>query len=219
MTEKLIAAIDSYAEQAHGSRTEGGELARQRALALDAYGGKNIEPAPEGRSQVVDWTVFETVQWILPSLTRIFAGGDNVVEFEPQGPEDEEAAQQESDYLNYLVQKNNWFLTVLTWCQDALITKNAYCLVEMEEKLSPEKQRYEGISEDQVAALLDDDVEVVGSEIRQEPTGQPEVDEMGQPVLDELGQPVMGVRTLFDIEIKRTKAKQKLCFKVLPPKR
>lgn len=220
MTDKLIAAIDSYAEQAHGSTTSGGELNHERALALDAYGGRSIDRAPPGRSSVSDWTVFETVQWILPSLTRIFAGGDNVVEFEPTGPEDEDAAQQESDYLNHLVQKQNWFLTVLTWCQDALITKNAYCLVDMEEKLNPEKQSYTGLSEDQVADLLDDDVEVIGQEIRQEETGQPMMDPMtGEPLIDETGQPVPEMRTLFDIEIKRTKAKQTLKFRVLPPER
>lgn len=216
--ERLLNAIDAYADNALGSDRDGGELARQRALAIDAYAGKNIEPAPQGRSQVVDWTVFETIQWILPSITRIFAGGDNVVEFEAQGPDDEEAAQQESDYLNYKVQKNNWFLTVLTWCQDALLTKNAYCLVDMEEKLQPEKTRYEGISEEQVAAILDDDVEVVGQEIRQELTGRPQVDEQCQPVIDPAtGQPVPEIKTLFDIEIKRTKAKKNLKFKVLAP--
>ena len=106
--EKLLNAIDAYTAGAHGSDSDGGELSRQRSLALDAYAGKNIEPAPEGRSQVTDFTIFETIQWILPSLCRIFAAGDRIVEFEPLGPEDEDAAEQESDYLNYLVtQRNN----------------------------------------------------------------------------------------------------------------
>jgi hypothetical protein len=29
-------------------------------------------------------------------------GGDRVVQFEPQGPEDEEAADQETDVFNYV---------------------------------------------------------------------------------------------------------------------
>jgi len=218
---KLLAAIDAYADQSYGSQVDGGELARQRALALDAYAGKNIEPAPEGRSQVVDWTVFETVQWILPSLTRIFAGGDDIVEFDPFGPEDEEAAQQESEYLNFLVtQKNNWFLTCLQFFQDALITKNAYCLVEMEEKLIPETERYEDQSEEQVALLLEEEgVEVVGQEvIYDEENAQPVIDPMsGQPMIDEFGQPMMQPVPRFNIEIKRVTPKSKLKFTVLPP--
>ncbi len=75
--EKLLSAINAYDGQVFGSNaSDDGELSRERSLALDAYGGKNIEPAPEGRSQVTDWSVFETVNWCMPSFMRIFAGGE-----------------------------------------------------------------------------------------------------------------------------------------------
>lgn len=222
-TDKLIAAIDAYESQSYGSDSDGGDLARRRSLILDAYAGRNIEPAPEGRSQVTDWTIFETVQWILPSFGRIFAGGDDVVEFEPTGPEDEDSAAQESEVLNYLVtQRNNWFLTVLTFCQDALLSPNAYCLVDMEEKLNPELEKYEGISAEQVTLLLDDDVQVVGQAERlDEDNPQPVIDPMsGQPLLDDMtGQPMMQPAVIYDLEIRRTKAKKRLKFTVLPPER
>jgi hypothetical protein len=38
----------------------------------------------------------------MPNLMDIFAGSDEVVRFEPVGPEDEEAAQQETDYVNHV---------------------------------------------------------------------------------------------------------------------
>jgi hypothetical protein len=219
--DRLNAAIDAYESQAYGSDADAGELSRQRSLSLDAYNGMNIEPAPEGRSQVVDWTVFETIQWILPSLTRIYAAGDNIVEFEPTGPEDEDAAAQESEYLNYLVtQRNNWFLTVLTWCQDALLTKNAYCMVQMEEKLQPETESYDGQSQDQLAMLLEDDVELVAANQRFEGE-DPVIDPMTQqPAVDPMtGQPLMQPRPVFDVQIRKVKAKKKLQFTVLPPER
>lgn len=233
--DALINAIEAYESQSYGSEGEGGELSRQRALALDAYAGKNIEPGPEGRSQVVSWDVFEAVQWILPSLTRIFAGGDDVVEFDPTSAEDEEAAAQESQVLNYLVtQKGNWFMTCLQWFQDALITKNAYCLCELQERIVPEIERYEGQSEEQVAMLLEDDVEIVGQEQYDDPDddGQLVDPSSGQPVQDEataLGamamyaeagmEPQMVYRQLFNVEVKRVKPKQELKFRVLPPER
>lgn len=230
----LNSAIDSYESQSYGSEGDGGELSRQRALALDAFQGKNIEPAPEGRSQVVDWSVFETVQWILPSLTRIFASGDDIVEFEPLGPDDEDVAKQESEVLNYIVtQKNNWFLTCVEWFQDALITKNAYCMVFMEEKLVPEIERYERQSEEQLALLLDDDVEVVGQNQYNDPTDEGTlIHPNGQPVQDEVQalealmiyqsegvEPQLQYRQLYDVEIRKTKATQKMQFQVLPPER
>lgn len=231
---KLIAAIDSYANQAYGSDADGGELSTQRSLALDAYEGKNIEPAPEGRSQVVDRSIFETIQWILPALVRIFASGDNIVEFEPEEEGDEQAAEQESDYLNYLItQRNNWFLTFLTWAQDALLTKNAYCLAHMEEKKEVETNRYEGQSEDQVAMLLDDDVEVVASDKHiDESQKGPILDPSGMPVMDpataqmlETAYQEQGVEPqyapvyVYDLEIKRVKPRKRLRLRVLPPER
>lgn len=233
---ELLNAIDAYADTAYGS-DRNSQLSTERSLALDAYAAKNIEPAPEGRSQVQDWTVFETIQWILPSLTRIFAGGDDVVEFEPENADDEDAAKQESQYLNYLVtQKNNWFLTCLTWFQDALLTKNAYCMAYMDETLHPETEEYIGQTEEQVALLLDDDVEVVGQEQYDDPdddgmlldpfTGEP-IDPNDEPHMlgaiatyQELDQePEIGYKQLYDIRLRKVKAKQKLKFRVLPPER
>ena len=214
---KLNSAIDAYAEQSYGSEHGDGQLSYQRALALDAYAGKanQIDPAPEGGSSVGDWSVFETVQWILPSLCRIFAGGDDVVEFEPTGPEDEEPAKQESEVLNHIVtQKNNWFLTCLQWFQDALITSNSYCLVQMEEKLIPETERYENQSAEQIAMILEDDVEIVGQE---EVIDEEEMEPVGQDPMT--GQPIMAPKVRYNIEVKKVTPSQKLGFKVLPPER
>ena len=228
--EALLSAIDSLSGNAYGSEGTTGELGRQRALALDAFQGKNIEPAPEGTSQVVDWSVFETTQYILPSLTRIFAGDEDVIEFEPQNEDDVPAAEQESAVLNYMVRRNNWFLTCLQWFTDALVTKNAYLLVSMESKVIPEIQRYEGQSEEQVALLLEDDVEIVGQRQYQDEddegtlvnpmTGQPLQSEEEAAMLMAQGvEPVLTFRQLFDIEVRRTKESQNLRFDVLPPER
>lgn len=218
---RLIAAIDDAEETAYGSDTDG-ELSRERALAIDFFLGKNVEPSPEGRSQVSDRSVFETVQWILPSLLRIYAGGGNVVEFEPLGPDDELSAQQESDYLNYVItQKNRWFDLCLTWFQDALITKNAYCLAYYEERFRTETERYEGQSEEQVAYLTQGDVEVVQFSQYPAPDLPPE------PVMTPQG-PLVDLQTgtivtrpvmLADIVIRKRSPDEKLCLEVLPPER
>ena len=231
---ELLRAIDDYAEQATGSRDDG-ELSRQRALSLDAYSGKIIDVAPEGRSEVQDRSLFETVSWIMPSLMRIFAGGSRIVEFDPFGPEDEDVAEQESEVLNYYVtQKNDWDLLVRTWCQDALITKNAYVMVSMEEKLKTEIERYEGQSEEQISLLLEEDVEVVAQSQYPDPddegsllnpqTGQPvESEEEAMQVLAMAAaqgqEPQMVFKQLYDVDLKSIKASESLSFRVLPPER
>src|SRR5687767_12250068 len=124
--DKLLAAIDAAEENAYGSDTDGG-LASDRALAIDLYLGANVDPAPTGRSQVTDRAVFETIQWIKPSLCRIYANGSDLVSIPPIGPEDEEAAKQEGEYINHVIQEQNpWFELFDTWSTDALLTRNAY---------------------------------------------------------------------------------------------
>lgn len=104
--ELLIAAIDAAEQNSYSSEGDS-QLATDRAFAIEMYLGKNLEPAPTGRSQVVDRSVFETIQWILPSLVDIYANGDDVVEIAPVSQEDEPGAKQESQYLNHLILQKN----------------------------------------------------------------------------------------------------------------
>src|SRR5882672_1756380 len=78
----------------------GGELSEQRRKALRYYLGEPLGNEQEGRSKVVSTDVADVVEWILPSLLKIFTAGDDVVRFEPTGPEDEEVAKQATEYVN-----------------------------------------------------------------------------------------------------------------------
>jgi hypothetical protein len=208
--DKLIAAIDAAEENAYGSDTDGG-LAADRALLINLYIGQNVDPAPTGRSQVVDRSVFETIQWILPSLCRIYANGSDLVSIPPLGPDDEAAAKQEAEYINHVVQdRNPWFELFNTWSTDALLTRNAYFYAYRDTKRSTEIERYERQTEAGVALLLQDkDVEVIDHKAypSDEPAG---VDEMGQPLPPEM---------LYDVELRRVEERGEVCIKVLPPER
>ena len=194
--DKLLSAIDAAEEYAYGGTSES-ELADERDLAIRLYLGKDVDPAPPGRSSVVDRTTFETVQWILPSLCRIFASGEDIVEFIPQGPEDEASAKQEGEYLNYLVtQRNKWFEICNEWFTDALLTKNAYCWAYIDKARHVEIERYERQTQEGLALLMQGE----GVEI------------LGANPSDETGQ-------LYDIELRRTKERRQLAFQVLPPER
>lgn len=219
--DRLIQAIDAAEQSAYGSDSDS-DLQTDRAIAIDLFHGRNIEPAATGRSQVVDRTVFETIQWIIPSLCRIFANGGDIVEFSPFGPEDEEPARQEGDYLNYMVtQKNRWLVIFHTWAMDALLSKNGYCLPYIEEKLQTELETYERQSDEGLSFLLQDEgVEVVEHTTEPDPQNMVQaLDAIGQPVIGLDGQPVMQPRVLHTVTLKKTRPKKKLCFKVLPPER
>jgi hypothetical protein len=70
--------------------------------------------------------VADTVEGLMPSLMDIFAGSDEVVRFEPVGPEDETAAQQETDYVNHVfMQQNPGFMILYSFIKDALLSSRA----------------------------------------------------------------------------------------------
>ena len=153
----LIRVIDAAEEDSYGSDYND-ELAQSRAAALDAYLGANIDPAPEGRSQVVDRTLFETVESVIPSLVRIFASGDDVCKVLPVGPDDHDAAEQTTALLQWVVtEKNPWEQIVHDWAKDALLLRNGYTLAYWDNSKRIEREQYEGQSDEQLALLMQDD--------------------------------------------------------------
>lgn len=198
----LLSAINKAEQNAYGSDNHG-ELSAIRARSIEDYLGEPYGDEVEGQSQVVSRTVYETIETIKPSLLRIFTGGDGVCRFEPVGPEDEQQAQQESDYINYVIQqKNDWFRIFHDWATDALLTKNAYAMAYFDKSVDVESERYYGLTDDEFAMLVNDpEVEIVGYSSYQSVMG------MAQP------------GALHDVEIKRTKAKGMVKICVLPPER
>ncbi|HET7124464.1 MAG TPA: hypothetical protein VFI51_10170 [Bradyrhizobium sp.] len=99
-------------------------LMEERADAMDYYLGdmRKDMPAQDGRSRAVSTDVADTIEGLMPSLMDIFAGSDEVVRFEPVGPEDEAAAQQETDYVNHVfMQQNPGFMILYSFIKDALL--------------------------------------------------------------------------------------------------
>ena len=102
-----------------------GTIGAERRTAFKYYLGKPYGNEIEGRSQVVTQDVLEVVENILPSLLRIFTAGEQIVKFDPQGPEDQEVAEQCTDYINHIFMKDNpGFMILYTMFKDALLQKN-----------------------------------------------------------------------------------------------
>ena len=135
----------------------GSEISNERAVALDYYLGEVYGDEVEGRSQVITREVMETVEWILPSLIRIFADADNMVVFDPVGPEDEQQAEQETDVVNYVYWKQNkGFYNTYTFLKDALLSKNGILKVWWEDNDTEEREEYEGLDELGIMQLMAD---------------------------------------------------------------
>jgi hypothetical protein len=155
--DALLAAIDAGRENSYGT-DEQSRLGRLRQKAMEYYLGLNTNPAPEGRSQIVDRSVYETIQTQLPALVKIYAGSsDEVVKATPIGPDDEQAADQHTAILNYIVtQQNAWEQICQDWIHDTLLMANGYAMAYWDETENIVRETYEGQSEDQVAMLAED---------------------------------------------------------------
>ena len=136
--------------------TQAAKLTLERERA-DRYYMGDMEadmPAEEGRSKAVSTDVSDVVEGMLPQLMDIMAGADEVVRFEPVGPNDEQAAQEETDYTNHVfMQMNDGFKVLYDFTKDGLLSKNGIVKVWWEVKEQEEKENYYGLSEDKFALL------------------------------------------------------------------
>ena len=131
-------------------------LMEDRADAMDYYLGDMAKdmPAQDGRSRAVSTDVADTIEGLMPSLMDIFASSDDVVRFEPVGPEDEAAAQQETDYVNHVfMQQNPGFMILYSFIKDALLSKVGIVKVWWEEREEESRETYYDLTDDQFTLL------------------------------------------------------------------
>lgn len=153
--DDLKSIIDAHAEEALG--TENGELTAERAYALDRYHGRPYGNEVEGRSQIVSKDLSEAVDWAMPAIMRIFTQGQTVCEFDPVGPEDEQQAEIETDYVNQVLMKDNQGWIVLhDAIKDTLLLKNGYVKHYWDETEKIEEPSYKGLTLPEVQKLLGD---------------------------------------------------------------
>jgi len=119
-------------------------------------------PAQDGRSSAVSSDVADTIEGMLPYLMDIFAGSEDVVKFNPVGPEDVQAAEQETDYTNHVfMNQNPGFLVLYSFIKDALLSKVGVVKVWWEKRTEDERETYYDLTDDEFAILVhDDDVEI-----------------------------------------------------------
>ena len=143
-----------------------GEISIQREEAIKYYYALPFGNEVDGRSQYVDSTVQDTIEWIKPSLMRVFASGDEMVKFTPHGPEDVQAAEQATDYVNYVFTKDNPGWEILySWFHDALLQKNGIVKVWWDEYPETQREEYRGLTDMEFEVLTGNkDVEVIEHE-------------------------------------------------------
>ena len=99
----------------------------------------------------------DTIEWMLPALLEIFTAGDDAVEFAPQGMEDEKAAAQATQYINYVFyRQNTGWMSLYTWFKDALLQKNGILKVYWQDNKDVSEENYYGFDEAAIGILMQD---------------------------------------------------------------
>jgi hypothetical protein len=141
------------------------ETSAERAKAMDYYLRKPYGNEVEGRSQIITAEVAEAVDGALPDLIRVFTRADDIIQYEPVGPGDEEGAKQATDYANWVFYKQNPGFTILhNWFKDALLQKTGTVKAYWDEKLDVIEEVYKNLSEIELALLLADGTRQVVAE-------------------------------------------------------
>jgi hypothetical protein len=180
-----------------------------RAQATEYYRGEPFGDEEDGRSQVVSMDVRDTVQAILPSLMRIFHSTDNTVEYAPQGPEDIAAAEQATDYANFIINRdNNGFLAMHSAFKDALIRKVGILKCWWDDQTTIDAYNYTGLDDNALAALAADPDAMITVQASM-PVGEPALN----PMTGEMLPPPM----MHDVRVEYTRPDGRVKLEAVPP--
>lgn len=138
-SETLLLVADEY-NRAIGIR--GDEINAQREIGLNYFKGVMDDlPHAEGRSSATSSDIADAVETVLPDLLEIFTGSDDVATFTPNGPDDEEASIQETDFINHVFfEENQGFQILYTVIKDSLQEKTGIFKVYGEDYSDPDQE-------------------------------------------------------------------------------
>ncbi|MBS3650015.1 hypothetical protein KEU06_15485 [Pseudaminobacter sp. 19-2017] len=216
LSESEIGAL-CQAEIARSIDYDRSEFRKDRVRAIEYMRGEVRDlPAEEGRSSVTSRDVSDTISFMMPGLMRVFFSGDNIVCYEPVGPEDEQTAEQATDYINFILNELDAYEVFWDVFQDALLHANGVVKHWWEPYERTSVSVFHNLTEGQLALLLSEpDIDVLEHQTR-ELVEQPQTPEnpLGGGQLPMMPPMVVAVH---DVKIKRTEKLGRVKICAVPP--
>jgi hypothetical protein len=187
------------------------QVGAERAESTEYYLGNEPAGNSSMQSEYVSTDVRDSVLFMLPSIMRTFFGTKKIVEFVPHGPEDIAIAEQQTNYVNYIIQeKNPGFQVLYSAFKDALVRKTGFVKVFWDDSISATTHEFTGLDPQSYQALtLDPNVEIVKETVTMETITQ--IDPMtGEQFTQE-------IPATYDLTIRRIKSKDQVCIESIPP--
>jgi len=162
-TKKNKKFLETIVNKLSHAKTSVAEILESAEDGLKAYQMEKYGNEVKGRSQFVTSEVLETVEWILPTLMKLFTSSGQIAEILPRGPEDEEGASLMTKKVNYdlMSPENNGFLLLYDWCKAALLEDYAVVKFWWESGIEKEPAEWQDLTPEELDALLENpDVEI-----------------------------------------------------------
>ena len=161
--EELKALLDNHIDDANSAYEEvDGDVKK----ATDYYLGKPFGNEVSGKSSVVDRSVAAAIDGALPQLLKIFTQSVDVVEFTPQNDGDATVAENVTQYVNHIFNKDNAGAIIMhDWFWDALVNKVGIVKAYWDVREDANEEEYFGITQDELGMLMQEEsVEIVEQE-------------------------------------------------------
>lgn len=145
------------------------KLSKEREKVLDYYNAVLPKPAHPAQSKYVSMDVYDSVESLKAVLLETFAAGNKIVQFEPQGPEDVEDAQVQSDYCDYVIfRQNDGYKIFSDVIQDGLMARVGIAKVYWEQEIEECEEEFSNLTQDEIDVLYAQD-DVIEIDAEQDP--------------------------------------------------
>lgn len=158
--DEIIALLDAHIRDSvgHLDRT----LATEREKVQAYYDGEKPLPQHRGDATYVSQDVYNAVEGVKANLLETFGGSHDLIEFEPQGPEDVAMARQATEFTDFVVfRQNPGYRIFHDVIHDSLTARLGVVQIYWDAATEERTETFEQASADQLAAALSDADDIV----------------------------------------------------------
>jgi hypothetical protein len=142
-------------EESAATSYQTGTLSAIRVDANNYYDRQPYGDEQEGSSKVVTSEFADVIESTMPGLMEVFAGGDQIVQFTPTHPGDEQYMQEASDYVGHcFMQRNKGFLLLSASIKDALMSRLGGINVDLEDRDETRTVQAQGLTQDAIDLIV-----------------------------------------------------------------
>src|SRR5882757_2109332 len=142
-------------EENAASNYQWSALSQTREDALNYYDREPYGDEQDGASQVVTSEFADVIESIMPGLMRVFTSTDDVAEFTPGAPGEEQWAKEASEYVPHVFMRQNDGFRILYWMiKDALMYRLGAVTVDLEDYSEKRRVPVHGLPQDAIDLVV-----------------------------------------------------------------